>query len=185
MTHSNTSTPTIPENDNWTAVRKVLTDAHKAIQKVREDAIPRRWYAREETVAASWILTFICLLCLLVAISNPHGHGTLAFVMLMMMILCVPLLCVLFDIEKSWEQNRNWARDLPFTDPELQTIASLPVSPQTPGYKAWKAAAADHPLGLSDLENLIRAIDDHHEAEHERHVLQHQNQIIFQNREAT
>ena len=57
--------------------------------------------------------------------------------------------------------------------------ASLPVSPQTPGYKAWKAASADHPLGLSDLENLIRAIDDHQEAEHEHHVLQHQNQIIF------
>ena len=67
----------------------------------------------------------------------------------------------------------------PLTDTELLVIVSLPLSPQTPGYKAWKAAAADHPLGLSDLENLIRAIDDHQEAEHERHVLQHQNQIIF------
>ena len=180
MTHSNTSTPTIPENDNWTAVRKVLTDAHKAIQKAREDAISRRWYAREETVAAFWILTVICLL---VALSNPHG--TLAVVMLMMVILGVLLMCA-FDIEgSSWEQKRDQARDLPFTDAELPAIASLHISSKTPGYKKWVEAAADHPLGLSDLENLIRAIDDHQDAEHKRHVLQHQNQIIFQNQEAT
>ena len=155
-------------------IRQSFLDVHGAIWQARQDAVPRRWYEREETLAASWILTLICLL---VALSNPHG--TLAVVMLMMVILGVLLMCA-FDIEgSSWEQKRDQTRDLPFTDPELQTIASLHISSKTPGYKKWVEAAADHPLGLSDLENLIRALDDNQDAEHKRPVLQHQNQIIF------
>ena len=175
MTPSRFSPQTIRESEDWTAVRKVLTEAHNAIRKAREDAIPRRWHEKDEAWAVSGIATLVGFV---VFLSRPQCVVSVPMVLIALVV--GPILTYAFAQNALlWEQKRDQTRDLPFTDAELQTIASLPLSPQTPGYKAWKAAAADHPLGLSDLENLIRAIDDHQDAEHKRHVLQHQNQIIF------
>ena len=175
MTHLNTSTPTIAGREDWTTVRKVLTEAHNAIRKAREDAIPRRWHEKDEAWAVSGIATLVGFV---VFLSRPQCVVSVPMVLIALVV--GPLLTYAFAQDALlWEQRRDQTREPPFTDTELLVIVSLPLSPQTPGYKAWKAAAADHPLGLSDLENLIRAIDDHQEAEHERHVLQHQNQIIF------
>ena len=175
MTPSRFSPQTIRESEDWTAVRKVLTEAHNAIRKAREDAIPRRWHEKDEAWAVSGIATLVGFV---VFLSRPQCVVSVPMVLIALVV--GPILTYAFAQNALlWEQKRDQTRDLPFTDAELQTIASLPLSPQTPGYKAWKAASADHPLGLSDLENLIRAIDDHQDAEHKRHVLQHQNQIIF------
>ena len=180
MTPSRFSPQTIRESEDWTAVRKVLTEAHNAIRKAREDAIPRRWHEKDEAWAVSGIATLVGFV---VFLSRPQCVVSVPMVLIALVV--GPILTYAFAQNALlWEQKRDQTRDLPFTDAELQTIASLPLSPQTPGYKAWKAAAAaDHRLGLADLKAVVAAIDAQQAEERRRQVLRHQNQIIFRDQE--
>lgn len=179
MTPSNPSLPAALENEEWNVVRKVLTETHNAIRKAREVAIPRRWYERDEVSLVSAIATFVCFV---VSISIPRD--VTSDTIMLATVVVGPFMTYAFRTEvASWEQKRDRMCGLPFTDTELQAIASLPISSKTPGYKTWVEAASDHALGLADLKNLIHAIDDYQESERKRRLLQHQNHIIFGDQE--
>ena len=154
------------QDSDWTAARKALADAYDAIRQARLDTISRHWYERDEAAFAAAVTTFVCF----VATSGA---------MLLVELVVGPLLTYAFVRNSaSWERRLAQTLESPFTDTELQVIASLPLSAKTPGYEAWETASADHLLGLADLNTLIRAIYDHQDAEHKRHVLQHQNRSM-------
>ena len=159
-------------------IRQSFLDVHGAIWQDRRDAIPCRWYEKEWAEPVVFVLTLVGIVSLF---TQPVSY------------LCEVVVGILLLLPSGLIGGARAARKnalqafykTPLTDTELQAIASLPISSKTPGYEKWVTAATDHPLGLADLKNLIRAIDDHQDAERRRHVLQHQNQIVFQNREAT
>lgn len=159
-------------------IRQSFLDVHDAIWQDRRDAVPCRWYEKEWAEPVVFVLTLVGIVSLF---TQPVSY------------LCEVVVGILLLLPSGLIGGARAARKnalqafykTPLTDTELQAIASLPISSKTPGYEKWVTAATDHPLGLADLKNLIRAIDDHQDAERRRHVLQHQNQIVFQNREAT
>ena len=162
---------------DWTDIRKTLADAHDAIQKAREDAVPRYWCEQGWPLGAASILVLVGLFLfevgMLAESANLAASGM--FMALIFVILTFTLLLSMSAHERVLAQSY----DPSFSEAELQIVATLPIHTETPGWDGWMAAAADHRLGLADLNTLIRAIDDHQDAEHKRHVLQHQNQIIF------
>ena len=175
---ANTSMTPFPGTADWLGVRAAATKTHDAIWQARQNAIHCRWYEREWAGPVVLVLTMVGIVSLF---TQPVSY-------LWEVVVGILLLLPFGLIAGASAARKNALQAFyktPLTDTELQAIASLPISSKTPGYEKWVTAATDHPLGLADLKNLIRAIDDHQDAERRRHVLQHQNQIVFQNREAT
>ena len=164
---------------NWVAVRNAVAKTHDTIRQARHGGLQRRWYERDEASLVSALATFVCFV---VSISIPRDVAS--DTIMLATVVVGPFMTYAFRTEvASWEQKRDRMCGLPFTDTELQAIASLPISSKTPGYKTWVEAASDHALGLADLKNLIHAIDDYQESERKRRLLQHQNHIIFGDQE--
>ena len=175
---ANTSMTSSSGTADWLGVRTAAAKTHDAIWQARRDTVPCRWYEREWAEPVVLALTLVGMVSLF---TQPVSCLLEAVVGILLL-----LPSGLIGGARAARKNALQAfYKTPLTDTELQAIASLPISSKTPGYEKWVTAATDHPLGLADLKNLIRAIDDHQDAERRRHVLQHQNQIVFQNREAT
>lgn len=175
---ANTSMTPFPGTADWLGVRAAATKTHDAIWQARQNAIHCRWYEREWAEPVVLVLTIVGIVSLF---TQPVSY-------LCEVVVGILLLLPLGLIGGASAARKNALQESyrsPLTDIELEAVASLPLSSKTPGWDGWMAAAADHRLGLADLKAVVAAIDAQQADEHQRHVLQHQNQIIFQNREAT
>ena len=166
---------------DWTDIRKTLADAHDAIQKAREDAVPRYWCEQGWPLGAASILVLVGLFLfevgMLAESANLAASGM--FMALIFVILTFTLLLSMSAHERVLAQSY----DPSFSEAELQIVATLPIHTETPGWDGWMAAAADHRLGLADLKAVVAAIDAQQAEERRRQVLRHQNQIIFRDQE--
>ena len=159
-------------------VRQSFLDVHDAIWQDRRGAVPCRWYEREWAEPVMLVLTMVGMVYLFTQPVSCLWEAVAGILLL----LPFGLIAGASAARKNALAQSYWS---PFTDTELEAVASLPLSSKTPGWDGWMAAAADHRLGLADLKAVVAAIDAQQADECQRHVLQHQNQIIFQNREAT
>ncbi len=175
MTANTSMTPSSGTAD-WLDVRTAAAKTHDAIWQARQSAIHCRWYEREWAEPVVLALTLVGMVSLF---TQPVSY--LCEVVVGILLLLPPGLIAGASAARKNALAQSYKS--PLTDAELQSVAFLPISSKTPGWDGWMAAAADHRLGLADLENLIRAIDDHQEVERQRRVLRHQNQIVFRDQE--